>query len=144
LNQQEVSIAQTAALPVWAKEKKRGGTLTIWLVGTSVWVIGFKGLAFLDLLRIYSDMSNARFYESVVPSVVFSVAINAVLIVVLAIGLTGMWKWKRWCAYFVAGALAADAVAKILIAGLVTTIIAPLIALILMYVAVAPRWHLFE
>lgn len=144
LSQQEISADQPAELPVWAKEKKRGSALTAWLVGMSVWVIGFKGLAFLELLRIYSDLSNARFYENVMPSVIFSVAINAVLIVVLVIGLTGMWKWKRWGAYLVAGALAADIVAKILLAGLVTTVIPPLIVLMLMYVAVVPRWHLFE
>jgi hypothetical protein len=144
LSQQEMPVDQPAALPIWAKEKKRGGALTAWLVGMSVWVIGFKGLAFLELLRIYSELSNARFYENVMPSVIFSVAVNAVLIIALVTGLTGMWKWNRWGAYFVAGALATDVVAKILLAGLETTIILPLIALILMYVTVSQRWHLFK
>lgn len=144
MSQQEIPVDQPAALPIWAKEKKRGGALTAWLVGMSVWVVGFKGLAFLELLRTYSDMSNARLYESVMPSVIFSVVINAVLIVALVIGLTGTWKWKRWGAYFVAGALTADIVAKILIAGLVSTLLMPAIAVILMYVTVSQRWHLFE
>jgi O-antigen ligase len=129
---------QSGNTPAWQGGKERGGCLTAWLVLATAFNLFFGLIASLQLLSFAGDPRVTR----VVPSLVIY-GLVALQIALIA-GLFGIWNWKRWGVYVVAGALAISAILSLIMGDVLRGLLFPIIQFGLLFYLINPKWDYFD
>ena len=129
---------QSGNTPAWRGEKERGGCLTVWLVVVTAFNLFFGLISSLQLLSYVGDPRVTR----VIPAVVIYGLIG--LEIALIAGLFGIWNWKRWGVYTVAGALAISAVFSLISGDALRGLVFPIIQFAIFFYLINPKWDYFD
>jgi O-antigen ligase len=129
---------QSGNAPAWQGEKERGGCLTAWLVVVTAFNLFFGLISSLQLLSYVGDPRVTR----VIPAVVIYGLIG--LEIALIAGLFGIWNWKRWGVYTVAGALAISAVFSLILGDALRGLVFPIIQFAIFFYLINPKWDYFD
>lgn len=122
----------------WQGDKERGGCLTVWLVVVTAFNLFFGLISSLQLLSYVDDPRVTR----VIPAVMIYGLIG--LEIALIAGLFGIWNWKRWGVYTVAGALAISAVFSLISGDALRGLVFPIIQFAIFFYLINPKWDYFD
>ena len=122
----------------WQGDKERGGCLTVWLVVVTAFNLFFGLISSLQLLSYVGDPRVTR----VLPAVVIYGLIG--LEIALIAGLFGIWNWKRWGVYTVAGALTISAVLSLISGDALRGLVFPIIQFAIFFYLINPKWDYFD